>query len=73
MKQCKCQQENSTFQVQKSDWQWYRKQLKYSSCSSSQFSKQQQMTEQCGIFHITSADQPMDQGSPDMSQTPKSL
>ena len=40
------------FQVQKGDWQWYRKQLKQSSCSSSQFSKQQQMPEECGIFHI---------------------
>lgn len=30
------------------------------------------MIEECGIFHITSADEPMDQGSPDISQTPKS-
>ena len=30
------------FQVQKGDWQWYRKQLKQSSCSSEKCSKQQQ-------------------------------
>lgn len=56
------------FQVQKGDWQWYRKQLKQSSCSSSQFSKQQQMPEDCGVFHICwSAFPPR---LPDILQTP---